>query len=293
MIKMHWQKIFNKPRDHLVAIELTDTAIRLLEIAKSQNGLQIIAAVQEAISTSAEEALHHAIAKCALTTKKVITALPYSAVHCQTITLAKTLTSTEIEKYCYFAVTKHLGNNVQLDYQISTATNPEQQVIDLVAAPQEHINTIVKLITGNQLIPTIIEVDCFALERVTRFILPQLTALTITINLNVNSLLLLALDQQKIIYTHEQPLITLATQPLEQLTATITNAIKCCLTTMQHTCNTIILAGEYMALSELATKLAAHCHCDVTIATVANIAPEFMLCLGMALRSPELAYEHH
>jgi type IV pilus assembly protein PilM len=169
-------------KDHLVGLDIGSQSVKIAEIVPSKSGLtlkkfgiaQLSADCIEEGAIKDPEAVTEIIRQLkkevGIREKKVAISIGgYSIIvkkiNVQTMTEEKLLETIhfEAEQYIPFDI-----NDVNLDFQIlgENENNPNQMSVLLVAAKKDLIEDYINLVTSAKFIPSIIDVDAFALQNI-------------------------------------------------------------------------------------------------------------------------------
>ena len=169
-------------KDHLVGLDIGSNSVKIAEIVPSKSGLTLknfgIAhlnadCIEEGAIKDPEavtEIIRQLKKNTGIKEKKVAISIGgYSIIvkkiNVQTMTEEKLLETIhfEAEQYIPFDV-----NDVNLDFQIlgENENNPKQMSVLLVAAKKDLIDDYINLVSSAKLIPSIIDVDAFALQNI-------------------------------------------------------------------------------------------------------------------------------
>ncbi|HTM64128.1 MAG TPA: type IV pilus assembly protein PilM [Gammaproteobacteria bacterium] len=145
------------------------------------------------------------------TAKYAAVAIPRSLAIIKTITIDKRLSARDIESRAWIEASRHfpdLVGNIYLDFTITGASmqTPDQMELLLVACRKEHLKPYLDLLQQAALIPKIVDVNCYALERVLQLAIanqPELNAVAL-LNVNVTQSSLIVLSNGQLIHAHDQ-----------------------------------------------------------------------------------------
>lgn len=207
----------------LIGIDIGPERIKLLKINNGVSPYQVVeyatiplpagAIVKDEIKNSdaVGSALTQLISQAGVSAKYAAVAIPRTLAIIKNIPVDKRFTSDEIESRAWIEANRlfpDLIGNIYLDFTITGPVIGAQDQLDLlmVASRKEHIKPYLEVVQRAGLIPQIVDVNCYALERALRAIILNHTELKTPALLNVNltqsSLIVLQNDQ--LIHAHDQ-----------------------------------------------------------------------------------------
>lgn len=156
-------------------------------------------------------ALRDMLRQSGITTKGAAVAIPRTLAIIKNITVDKRFGADEIESRAWIEANRlfpDLVGNIYLDFMV---TGPSLQGMDqldllLVACRKEHIKPYLDIITQAGLVPRIVDVNCYALERALQLSSvaeeqPQTVAL---LNVNLTQSSMIVMHKQQLIHAHDQ-----------------------------------------------------------------------------------------
>lgn len=172
-----------KASKELIGIDITSSAIKLLELKKRPNTYQVEsfavhplpegAVDEQSISNinDVSNSLNRAIHQAKPTTRKAIVAVPASATITKMLTFPIALNEQEIEEHIVIDSDHHIPfpfNEVAFDFTClgPMPLAPHLQQVMLVACRQQDIWQMTEMLDRAGLEPVAVDVDIFAIERV-------------------------------------------------------------------------------------------------------------------------------
>lgn len=149
--------------------------------------------------------------KSGITAKYAAVAIPRTLAIIKNITIDKRLSADDIESRAWIEANRlfpDLVGNIYLDFTITgpSIQVPDQMDLLLVACRKEHIKPYLEAIQMAGLIPKIVDVNCYALERALQLAIsnePELkTAALLNVNMSQSSLVVL--NNKQLIHAHDQ-----------------------------------------------------------------------------------------
>ncbi len=149
--------------------------------------------------------------KSGITAKYAAVAIPRTLAMIKNITVDKRLSADDIESRAWIEANRlfpDLVGNIYLDF---TVTGPSIQVPDqmellLVACRKEHIKPYLEIMQIAGLIPKIVDVNCYALERALQLAINKEQELKTValLNVNVSQSSLVVLHNKQLVHAHDQ-----------------------------------------------------------------------------------------
>lgn len=178
--------------------------VHLSEGAVIDNNVQNVPVVAEAI----EQAFRISGARI----KSTVTSVPASVVIEKVLNFSNAFTEDELEDQIKLEADQFIPyplDEVALDFQIKgeSADSPDLNEVLLVACRQDSVQSREDAITGSGLSCEVIDVDTYALERVSTLFLPennQEGKVVGVVDLGASSMTLYVLDAGEVIYSREQ-----------------------------------------------------------------------------------------
>jgi type IV pilus assembly protein PilM len=142
--------------------------------------------------------------------KQVALAIPRSAVIIKNTTIDNRLSSTEIDSRAWIEANRHfpdLVGEIYLDYHIvgPSQQDPAQLDFVLVACRKEQIKPYLDVMRYAGVVPKVVDVNCYALERALNLLKPQLPAVETSALLNLDFSLstLIVTQGPNLLYAHD------------------------------------------------------------------------------------------
>ncbi|MFG6177362.1 type IV pilus assembly protein PilM [Halomonas sp. THAF12] len=166
----------------LIGVDITSATVKLIELKRVGGGFQVEsyavrplregAVVERRIRDMGEvvDALKRAVDHARPTGRRVSVAVPASAAITKTLTLPATLSDDEIETRIQLESDKHIPfpfSEVVFDFQRLglNARYGDQQDVLLVACRQQDVSQLTDAVRQAGLIPAMVDVETFAMER--------------------------------------------------------------------------------------------------------------------------------
>ncbi len=207
----------------LVGIDIGPERIKLLKINSTTTPYQVVeyAMIPLPVGTIVKDeiknagaignALRDLVKNAGIEAKYAAVAIPRTLAIIKNITVDKRFSSDEIESRAWIEATRlfpDLIGNIYLDFTITgpSATVPDQLDLLMVACRKEHIKPYLEVVQQAGLIPQIVDVNCYALERSLRAIIPnQQNRQTIALlNVNITQSSLIVMHNNQLIHAHDQ-----------------------------------------------------------------------------------------
>lgn len=223
-------KKFTAQTNNLVGIDRSQKHIHAVELAKFGSSL-----------TVKSYAYAKQISDIDLAKKSIITGIAHKDIHFQEIILQQKLTAGEIEKYLQLNIEKYLKYSTKdliFDHTIiKNSRKPPDTIIQLVAASSAVIQQHINLFKQCNFVHKIIDLNIYALERITRRQLSINNNIIAAINIDLTQLLIILIDKHKILYTHTEGIENINSH---ELTTKLINILH----NIPHQINQIFLAGQ-------------------------------------------------
>lgn len=186
--------LFGKKLTGLVGIDISSSSIKLLELSRAGSRLRVDSfnvlilesdIVEEKTIKNKEalaEAINRLVGGARTSTKAVAVALPDSSVISKVIQVESGLSEYEIENQISFEADKYIPyplEEINLDfcYLGEHPANPEQDDVLIVACRSETINALTDTLREGHLVPKIVDVESYAMERACQLMSAQIPAL--------------------------------------------------------------------------------------------------------------------
>lgn len=220
-------ELFGFDPDPIIGLDIGSTGIKAMELSKKGDQIKVEryaieplepGIVSERNIVNKEKvitAIKELFKKNKITTKKVCVSIPSSASITRNIKMNGDLNDKEIgseieleaEKYIPYAL-----DEINLDYTVTGPIEGDEGLVNvlLVVSKMENVDNIEVLIGAAGLVPTIIDVDTFAIERAFDLVISKLPAqgrqkVIAVFDIGATTTTLNVFDKQKVIYTREQP----------------------------------------------------------------------------------------
>ncbi|CAB1274230.1 type IV pilus assembly protein PilM [Candidatus Nitrosacidococcus tergens] len=225
-LKNKISEFFPKKIPPLLGIDISSSAIKSIELAQGSNGIYVKHYAIEPlppntiIDNNIEDidklstALRDIIQQLGTRTRKVATAISSSNVFNKIAPIPIDLSGSELEAYIETEVEQHvpyLREEINFDFKVLGASELDPDYMDtlLVACRSEYISTRITALKSARLIPTIIDVDTYVMERVFPFIVEtipnqDINSTIAVIDVGATLIVMNVFHNGKIIYTQEQ-----------------------------------------------------------------------------------------
>ncbi|NOR81632.1 MAG: type IV pilus assembly protein PilM [Methyloprofundus sp.] len=184
-------KWFNRKHDHLVGIDISTAAIKLLELSKTGARYKVEsyavaplaqdAVIDSNISNAAmiAETIKLALKQSGARTHHACVAIAGSSVMTKMITMAAHLSEDEIEEQIMVEADQYIPyslDEVRLDFEVQgvNETNPEMVDVLLAASRKENVDERVEVLEKAGLTASIVDVEAFAMENAFSLLKDQL-----------------------------------------------------------------------------------------------------------------------
>jgi len=200
-------KKFTVQTNNLIGIDINQKHIHAVELAKFGSSL-----------TVKSYAYAKQISDVDLTKKSIITGIAHTDIHFQEINLQQKLTPIEIEKFLRLNLEKYLKHSIKnstkttsstrdlafdftvINNSLKTAGTTIQLITVAKAIIQQHLD----LFKPYDFVHKIIDLNIYALERITRIQAPIGDDVFATINIDLTQLLIVVIDKYKILYAYTE-----------------------------------------------------------------------------------------
>jgi Tfp pilus assembly PilM family ATPase len=291
--------LFKKPK-RLLGIDITANAIRLIELSYPRpNNYKIEACLNIALEAHCSEdviieKLKEIAAKNLIKTRDTAIALSHAAVIFKELDISFALTAKEIIEFLKFNIKKHLSEsgelgeadeligNINFDYYIDPATKTKQHAkIKVFATKSFQVARYLEILKKANFCPKIIDINSYAAARAIFRQVEDVFKPIAVININYESILIVIINNKKIIYAHEDFV------DIKQMVTKIQLVFARVLQQPEK----IFLAGEEKVFSLLQEEIASKFKIPIVIAEPffglqhsLNVAPEMLVSCGLAMR---------
>lgn len=219
----NFQPFVTHRSNDLIGVDIGADRIQVLQINQNENPPHVIGyaeahlpagvIVKDEIKNPAAiaTALKDIVRQTGSATKFAAVAIPRALAIIKTITIDKRLTTDEIESRAWVEANRlfpDLIGNIYLDFFVTgnSTAQPDQLDLLLVACRKEHIKPYLEILTQSGLVPKIVDVNCYALERALNLEMiktPELKTVAL-LNINTNQSSLIVVDHGQLIHAHDQ-----------------------------------------------------------------------------------------
>lgn len=216
-------KIFSRKTRTLLGVDVSSSAVKLLEFAASGSGLRLenyvirplpANAVQEKNiqdEAAVAECLRQAVALLKPQNRECAVAVAGSAVITKTITMSAALSDAELENQIVVEADQYIPyplSEVAIDFERQEGTTDGDNVDVLLAAcRRENVDLRVAAIESAGLTANVVDIEAFAMERAYELIEPQFESapdIVAIVDIGSTVCTLYVLRHGKTIYTREQ-----------------------------------------------------------------------------------------
>lgn len=198
-------------RIQLIQINQNETPPQVIEYAESPLPAGVIIKDEIKNPAAIATALKDMVRQTGVSAKFAAVAIPRALAIIKSITVDKRLTTDEIESRAWVEANRlfpDLVGNIYLDFFVTgnSTAQPDQLDLLLVACRKEHIKPYLEILTQSGLIPKIVDVNCYALERALNLEMiktPELQTIAL-LNVNINQSSLIVVDRGQLIHAHDQ-----------------------------------------------------------------------------------------
>ena len=184
-------KWFNRKHDHLVGIDISTAAIKLLELSKSGarykvESYAVAPLVQDAVIDSnisnaamIAETIKLALRQSGARTRNACVAITGSSVMTKMISMSANLSEDEIEEQIMVEADQYIPyslDEVRLDFEVQkiNESNPEMVDVLLAVSRRENVEERVEVLEMAGLTASIVDVEAFAMENAFALLKEQL-----------------------------------------------------------------------------------------------------------------------
>ncbi|NOR81496.1 MAG: type IV pilus assembly protein PilM [Methyloprofundus sp.] len=184
-------KWFNRKRDHLVGIDISTAAIKILELSKAGTRYKVEnyavkALAQDAVIDSnvsnasmIADTIKLALRQSGSRTRHACVAISGSSVMTKMITMPADLSEDEIEEQIMVEADQYIPyslDEVSLDFEVQKVNeaNPEMVDVLLAASRRENVDERVEVLERAGLTASIVDVEAFAMENAFALLKEQL-----------------------------------------------------------------------------------------------------------------------
>lgn len=253
-----------KSKAKMVGVDVNSHSIRLVELSNFGSKYKVEKCMSISLSVNASDEVVVAELKNAFTqlqlTKNIAIALPHSAIYFQEIKIEQNLSEQELEDFLRFNIEKYTNesaSNINFDYQI--IKSPKQIddgiLVRLIAVRHEQVEKSMKLLQSADLYPKIIDVDSYAIERVVRKQFKEINELVAIINIDSDSVLIVIIDHEKIVYANKDMVNTQTMQSVDQIVIQVKARLLVAFSVLHQSTEKIILSGEKAGLVGLSEAI--------------------------------------
>ncbi len=295
----------------LLGIDVRQNLLRLVELSCHGSRYRVEACVStELVKSEASEetilaAIKNILKQVTPKTRNVAIALSHTLVVFKEFQVAAGLSAKEIRRFLDFNLNEQPGEvteKLTFDYQIAgdgAAIVNNLMTLQTVAVQHVYVERWVKILRAAKLIPKIIDVDIYALERAIRLQVGEVSGLTAVFNIDDGQALLVVLDDKKVVYVHEVPFEEGPPVSISQILGLVDAQLHLLDSVLLQPLARIVLSGEQATLSGLMEEVSAKFNLQVIRANpflgmelatglsqedIYRVLPLMLFSCGLALR---------
>ena len=314
LIKKILHSIKSKPKC-LLGVDINANSIRLVELSITKSNYQIETCINTMLTSPMSDDMVAVKLKGILQqtrpkTKDVAVALSHSAIIFKEVKVAPELSNKELTAFLQFNLEKYIGesaDNVSFDYQ--SIRQPQQKgkrtILQLIVARRDRVEKYIKLLQAANLCPKVIDIASYALERIARQQYKNFSGLIAIINIDYETILIVVINQKKIVYVHEDFVNTAAMQSTAQITMQLKLQLQFVFAALPQPLEKIILAGEKATFVGLNNSVSEQFNIPTVIInpffalrlsptvsqeSVQKIAAAMAISCGLALRAADVGW---
>ncbi|OOV86146.1 type IV pilus assembly protein PilM [Oceanospirillum linum] len=218
--------LLRKKKQNTLGLDLSGSSVKLLELSCHNGQLQVEsyaiaplpnrAVVERKIQNPEQvsQTLLQAIPTSCSDACQTVAAVPDAAVITRTISMDTGLSADEMESEIILEADQFIPfpiDDVAIDFEVigPTKNHPDKQDVLLVACRIETVDILQKTLRQGGLIPTVVDVESYALERVVSRLLPRLNITTAdpviaVVDIGATIMNLTILHQKQTLYSRDQ-----------------------------------------------------------------------------------------
>jgi type IV pilus assembly protein PilM len=218
-------QLFASKNPNLLGVDISSTAIKLLELGPSGNGYRVESYAVEPLPPNAigdkniadvdvvGEAIGRALAKSGSRTKTAACAVPGSTVITKVITVGAELSEDEIGSQIELEADQHIPfplEEVRLDYEVlgPNQRQPDRVDVLLAASRSENVEQRVAALQAGGLTAKVVDIETFALENAFNLLIQadnvSTNATVAILDVGASITTLTVSQNNKVVYTREQ-----------------------------------------------------------------------------------------
>jgi len=213
-------------KHNTLGLDFSDSSVKLLELSYHNGQLQVEsyaiaplphrAVVERKIQNPEQvsQTLLKVIQSTCFRARQTVAAVSDADVITRTISIDASLSADELESEVILEADQFLPfpiDEIAIDFEVigPTKNHPEKQDILLVACRIETVDVLQKTLKLSGLIPKVVDVESYAIERVVSLLLPQLNIKTTNpliavVDIGATMMNLTILNQKKTLYSRDQ-----------------------------------------------------------------------------------------
>lgn len=298
------KKILFSRMQRLLAIEVSEYAIKILVLAKIKEKITITKFAHVLIERTVEDALKDALQTLNLKQFSIVVAIPYIEALISKFTLPDNLSISEIIKYCKFALAKQLKvsqEQVYFDFHKvnESSHNQGQRTINCFAVSAATFAQFLQPLHNCNLIAAVVDLDALAIERCVRWQKQKIQGNFAVINFNSKGFLLIVLNASQLCYARMVEVACLDSCSVDEVGMQVATTLKAYQASAQIFWQKILICGDGDRLGFLVAHLKSSRQLDVEIFNplegfdlenestthqFISITQSFAVCCGLALR---------
>ena len=298
---------------HLLGIDIRQNFIRLVELSYRDSKYRVEACINLELAESGRSdkavisAIKSILQQISPKTEEVAIALSHTVAVFKELQVTAGLSSKEIREILRFNFIEQLGEtkgSFDFDYQVTEEVVTTDNLVKLQAVAVRHtcVEKWVKLLRVAKLFPKIIDVDIYALERAIRLQLGNIDDLTAVVNIDYGQVLIIVLDNKKILYVHEDIFDQENLISINQVLELFDAKLRLLDSILPQPLTKLILGGERVTLPGLITAIDARFNLQAMLANpflgmelsaaisqedLLQLSPLMLISCGLALRAKD------
>lgn len=206
-------------------MDISSSSVKVLELSRSEAGYKIGPYGCETLPIAALDGhfikdidlvsacIKRLISKLDLTSKDVVLAVPDSAVISKIVQLSDSLSETDLEEWVMIEADKYIPypiDEVNLDFEVlgPAEKSPGMQDVLIVASRSENVYSRSQAVSRAGLVPKIVDVESYAVERAVRQMASQLLLkknyILAVIDIGMHYTHLFVLNEKQILFCREE-----------------------------------------------------------------------------------------
>lgn len=186
-----FSRLLGRQSQPLVGADISASAIKLVELAGSEDDPQVVAFAVEPLPEGAvvdrqisdpdavASALKRGLSKAGTKTQRIALAVPGASVISKVITMSASLSESDLEEQIAVEADQYIPYpiaEVSLDFEVIGPSLDDPETVDvlLAACRREHVDALTQMLEQAGLVPAVIDAEPFALENACEYLQPQM-----------------------------------------------------------------------------------------------------------------------